>query len=211
MTRPRPVPSARPLLPLIVAASLLGGCQRSPEPDPRMIKLREDIDALTEKAVQLDRELAAVRKDKVDLERKLGDVEKGTPEAQPLAVTIQQVEPLSEEKTEAGALYGPFRVKVTLKNATAETIGLTLVRATLAVYNHTYPKAKPTVTAKQQAVEKLGPGATREVVFEGFQVDHPGMAHALIVDTIPRYAGGDGVGQAKKLRLQVSFPPGSAD
>lgn len=206
-----------------LTALLLAGCPA--RQDDELKQMRQQLDKLTkqlerakkyqaELKFKQDRLLAELKgaMSRITEERDAADIKAGAEAKQdaPAGVAIRAVEIDSKER-EGEALYGRFAVKVTVENTTTKPVKGLKVLTRLLVSNSAYPRKRPTEKLVMKPLPSLPAGERAQLTFGGFSVHHPEEDHALVVNAIMPFASARAMGQVKKLRLRVRFPPGAAD
>lgn len=199
------VPCLRLLALLLPLVALLGGCglfgEHYCQPDARV----ERVDQLERENAELRAALAAAA-----AARAVADAAQAAAPARGAGVQVAALE-VESAQMEGGVLYGAFGATVVVRNESAVSLRNAKVLVQLLVTDHGYPKAKPAVTERLQALPSLAPGGSQTLRFDGFRVGHPEESHVLVAQVLCPAAAEELECGLRQQRLRVAFPPGSQD
>lgn len=183
---------------LILVGVLVVGCQAKVEQLPSQQQAAN-------KSNNLEKEIIELKGQMNDLQKQLDEITVIS------GVGIKNILLQNTKKTAKGKLYGEFDAVVTVKNNGKKAIPTMKVMASLEKDMLHYEKREPEMVTQVQAYHDLKPGQEVNFNFPGFMIGHPEEVHYLIVDLSVSNGAGDTRDDIKKIKLDVSFPPGSED
>ena len=174
-----------------------------------MDQLNDQVIQLNEEIDKLNRELQSEKDMNDQKDRLIGELEEKIQASKAMYdVSIKNIQVISEnmyqEGNAKGKIFGSFDVSVTVINHSERDLENVKTTAKLETSNRTYPKSLNAKATKLATITTLKAGEEREVVFKGFQIDHPELVQELIINVVDH-------GEIKKVRLLGAFPPGSKD